>query len=121
MAPLALAITLLLIGYLIRRDRSVAPRPSPAVWIPILWLLINGSRQVSQWLGSNRGFAAQALAEGNPVDQAVYGMLILAGIVVLAKRHVQISQLSKNSWWIIVFFLYEGISCVWSDFPFIAF
>jgi O-antigen ligase len=121
MAPLALAITLLLIGYLIRRDGSVAPRPSPAVWIPIFWLLINGSRQVSQWLGSGRGFGAQALQEGNPVDQAVYGMLIVAGILVLANRHVRISQLSKNSWWIILFFLYEGISCVWSDFPFIAF
>ena len=119
--PLALAITLLLIGYLIRRDGSVPPRPSPAVWIPTFWLLINGSRQPSQWLASGGPqFAAQALQEGNPVDQAVYGMLIVAGILVLANRHVRISQLSKNSWWIILFFLYEGISCVWSDYTFIA-
>src|SRR5205809_4145533 len=119
--PLALAITLLLIGYLIRRDGSVAPRPSPAVWIPTFWLLINGSRQPSQWLASGPQFAAQALQEGNPVDQAVYGMLIVAGILVLANRHVRISQLSKNSSWIILFFLYEGISCVWSDYAFISF
>src|SRR4029077_16704267 len=119
--PLALAITLLLIGYLIRRDCSVAPRPSPAVWIPILWLLINGSRQASQWLASGPQFQSRALYEGSPVDQVVYGTLIVAGILVLAKRHVQISQLSKNSSWIILFFLYEGISCVWSDYSFIAF
>ena len=37
------------------------------------------------------------------------------------KRRVRIGQLAKNNWWIILFFLYEGISFVWSDFPFIAF
>src|SRR6266516_7414880 len=122
MAPLlALAITLLLIGYLIRRDRRVEPRPSPAVWIPICWLLINGSRQPSQWLGLRSGALDQALYEGSPVDQVIYGTLIVAGILVLAKRPVRIDQLSKNSWWIILFFLYEGLSCVWSDFPFISF
>src|SRR5436190_542674 len=111
MAPLALAITLLLIGYLIRRDGRVAPRPSPAVWIPTFWLLINGSRQASQWLEVRSESLGQALYEGSPVDQVIYGTLIVAGILVLANRRVPISQLSKNSWWIILFFLYEGISC----------
>jgi O-antigen ligase len=55
------------------------------------------------------------------VDQVIYGTLIVAGILVLAKRPVRIDQLAKNSWWIILFFLYEGLSCVWSDFPFISF
>jgi exopolysaccharide production protein ExoQ len=119
--PLALAITLFLIGYLIRRDGSVAPRPSPAVWIPTFWLLINGSRQPSQWLGLRSGLIGQALYEGSTFDQVIYGTLIVAGIVVLAKRRVGIDQLTKNSSWIILFFLYEGLSCVWSDFPFIAF
>jgi O-antigen ligase len=119
--PLAFGLTILLIGYLIRRDGSVAPRPSPAVWIPTLWLLINGSRQPSQWLGLRSGALNQALYEGSPVDQVIYGALIVTGIVVLAKRSVSIDQLAKNSWWIILFFLYEGLSCVWSDFPFISF
>ena len=119
--PLALALTLLLIGYLIRRDSTVAPRPSPAVWIPTFWLLINASRQPSQWLASGPQFSSQALHEGNPVDQAVYGMLIVAGILVLANRRVGIDQLAKNNSWIILFFLYEGISFAWSDFPFVSF
>jgi exopolysaccharide production protein ExoQ len=119
--PLALALTLLLIGYLIRRDGRVAPRPSRAIWIPIVWLLINGSRQASQWLGRGPQFASQALQEGSPVDQVVYGTLIVAGILVLANRRVRIGQLAKNNWWIILFFLYEGISFVWSDFPFVSF
>ena len=122
MTPLfAFGLTVLLIGYLIRRDCRIAPRPSRAVWIPILWLLINGSRQPSQWLWMRSGSLGQALYEGSPTDQFVYGMLIVAGILVLANRGVRIEQLTKNSAWIIVFFLYEGISCAWSDFPFISF
>ena len=121
MAPLALALTVLLIGYLIRRDWKGAPRLSPAVWIPILWLLINGSRQVSQWLGTGTRSAGQRLQEGSSVDEAVYGLLIIAGILILANRHVRIGQLAKNNWWIILFFLFEGISFIWSDFPFISF
>lgn len=122
MTPLiAFGLTILLIGYLIRRDGRVEPRPSPAVWIPICWLLINGSRQPSQWLGLRSGALSQALYEGSPIDQVIYGTLIVAGIFVLANRGVRIGHLAKNSWWIILFFLYEGISCVWSDFPFISF
>jgi exopolysaccharide production protein ExoQ len=117
----AFGLTILLIGYLIRRDCSVAPRPSAAVWIPTLWLLINGSRQPSQWLGLRSGSLGQALYEGSPIDEVIYGTLIVAGILVLVNRRVRIDQLAKNSSWIILFFLYEGISCVWSDFPFISF
>lgn len=119
--PLALAITLLLIGYLIRREGRVAPGQSAAVWIPTLWLLINGSRQPSQWLGLRGGSLGRDLYEGSSTDQLIYGALIVAGIIVLAKRNVRICHLSKNSSWIILFFLYEGISCVWSDYSFIAF
>jgi len=118
---LAFGLTVLLIGYLIRRDCRVAPRPSPAVWIPTLWLLINGSRQPSQWLGLRSGSLGQALYEGSPTDEVIYATLIVAGILVLVNRRVRIDQLAKNSSWIILFFLYEGISCVWSDFPFISF
>lgn len=122
MTPLfALALTVLLIGYLIRRDCKGEPRTSPAVWIPTLWLLINGSRQVSQWLGTGTQISGQRVQEGSAVDQAVYGLLIVAGILVLQKRGVRIGQFAKNNWWIILFFLYEGISFVWSDFPLISF
>jgi len=117
----ALALTVLLIGYLIRRDCKGEPRTSPAVWIPTFWLLINGSRQVSQWLGTGTQISGQRVQEGSAVDQAVYGLLIVAGMLVLANRRVRIGQLAKNNWWIILFFLYEGISFVWSDFPLISF
>jgi hypothetical protein len=118
---LALAMTLVLIGYLLGRDSREEPRVSSAVWIPILWLMINGSRQVSQWLGSGSILAAQRLEEGSPIDQAVFGILIIGGVCVLSKRRVEIYKVVKNNLPITVYFLYGGLSVIWSDFPFLSF
>lgn len=118
--PLALALTLLLIGYLFHRDYRVTPRVTGAVWIPTIWFLLIGSRQPSQWLGGGRGISSQALYEGNPADQAVYASLIVAGLYVLANRRVQIGQIAKVNRWIVLLILYEGLSVFWSDFPFLS-
>src|SRR5262249_19348344 len=122
--PLALALTVLLMGYLLRRDSRQEPRVSSGVWIPILWLLINGSRQASQWLnysGTDLWFSAQALEDGNPVDKAAYGTLILAGILVLATRRLRFGEIIRNNRAIVLFLLYEGLSAAWSDFPLVSF
>jgi exopolysaccharide production protein ExoQ len=50
----------------------------------------------------------------------IYGTLIVAGILVLANRGVQICSLASINRLIILFLLYEGISILWSDFPLIA-
>lgn len=119
--PLALALTLLLIGYLLCRDSREEPRVSSAVWIPIIWLIINGSRQVSQWIGGGQGLSAQALMEGNAVDQAVYGGLIFAGVWILARRRIRVGEIVKNNLPIVLFILYAGLSVLWADYPFTAF
>lgn len=119
---LALALTLLLIGYFFRRDFREEPRVSSAVWIPIIWLMINGSRQVSQWVGGGgHSLSAQALADGSPIDKAVYGTLIVAGVCVLVGRRVRVGEAVKNNLPIVLFLLYEGLSVLWSDFPPLAF
>lgn len=120
--PIALALTLLLIGYLLRRDIRQEPRVSAAIWIPILWLMINGSRQVSQWLEGAPAvqFSAEALSDGNPIDKAVYSALMLAGLCVLARRRVQVGEIFKNNSAIVLFLLYAALSVVWSDEPLIA-
>jgi exopolysaccharide production protein ExoQ len=121
MSPrLALALTLLLIGYLLRRDSREEPRVSRAVWIPIIWLMINGSRQVSQWLGSGPTLSTQALEEGSPIDQAVYGALICAGVCVLASRRVRVGEIVRNNLPVVLFLLYEGLSVLWSDVPLVT-
>jgi O-antigen ligase len=90
------------------------------VWIPILWLLIIGSRQVSQWLGIGAVFQSQRLEEGNPIDQVVFAALIFAGLCVLARRPARVAQIVGDNKFLILFVLYEGISFVWSDYPTVA-
>ncbi len=94
---------------------------SGAVWLPILWLAIAGSRHVSVWLGM-APTAAQGTEylEGSPLDAAIYFLLIAAAIVVLMGRQRAVARIIKDNWPIVLFILYCALSVAWSDFPFIA-
>jgi exopolysaccharide production protein ExoQ len=119
--PVALTLTLLLTCYLLRRDLREEPRVSMAVWIPIMWLMVNGSRQVSQWFGSGPALSAQRLEEGSPIDQAFYAVLIVGGVWVLARRRRQVGEIVKSNLPIVLLILYEGLSVLWSEVPLITF
>src|SRR5438309_4055646 len=119
--PLALLLTLLFILYLFTRESRQLYKPSPALWIPCIWLMILGSRAVSQWL--NLGPPLQSpddLLEGSPIDRAVFLLLIVAGLVVLWRRHIYWSEVFRKNIWLTLFFLYCAVSILWSDFPFVA-
>lgn len=118
---IALVVALAAIGYLLWREWNEEPRTSAATWIPTLWLLINGSRQVSVWLGHGSSFAAQRLEEGSAVDKAVYGGLILAAVGVLASRVSRPGAMVRGNLPLVVLLLYAGVSVLWSDFPAVAF
>ncbi len=49
--PPALAAVVFAVGILMlfRLDRATTPDVSPALWIPTVWLLIAGSRMLSEW------------------------------------------------------------------------
>src|ERR1035441_8521077 len=68
-------------------DRDSNERTSKALWIPVAWLLINSSRPVSTWFQSGPTVANPAQqTEGSPFDATIYGILIVAGLVVLSMR-----------------------------------
>src|SRR5438034_1382746 len=120
---LALFLTLALIVFLFRRDIRAKPDVSGALWLPLLWLVLNCSSSFSQWLnifGFHVSGAASA-EEGSPLDACFYLALATAGFCVLCKRQVHLSEIVLNNGWLIAFFLYCFISIAWSDFPFIAF
>jgi O-antigen ligase len=122
MSPqLALLFALAFIFYLFLRDLREEPRPSAALWIPTLWLLINGSRQVSQWLGAEVGFSADRLEDGSTTDKLVYGVLIVASISVLLRRKWDLEHAIRRNPAIWAFFVYAGVSILWSDYPLISF
>jgi exopolysaccharide production protein ExoQ len=119
---LATTLTLLFIAYLFSRDYRQGFVPSPALWIPCIWLLILGSRSFGEWLSLGTPVSAGGdIAEGSPLDRALFFVLMAIGFMVLVRRRVSLGQLIKNNKALAVFVLYCGISILWSDFPFVAF
>ena len=62
-------------------------RVSGALWIPVAWLLVIGSRPISLWLFPSMLQEGQqsslSVVEGNPIDIAFYLTMIAAGLIVL--------------------------------------
>jgi exopolysaccharide production protein ExoQ len=103
-------------------------RVSRALWIPIVWFLLSGSRSVSQWLSigsssqftDNVGISTQVL-EGNPIDRVVYLSLSILGVMVLAHRKREVSKILQANGPILIFFFYCAVSIIWSDYPDVSF
>jgi exopolysaccharide production protein ExoQ len=103
-------------------DRSQRPRSSIALWVPVAWLLIGGSRNVGEWLhmGGPENWNDRYV-EGNPVDFAVLSALLALAGLALIRRRQQVGDLLRANLPIVLFFTYCGISILWSDYPFVAF
>ena len=98
-------------------DRDNSSRHAKALWLPVIWLWIAGSRPVSSWfnMGGPEGQLASTL-DGSPLDAAVFLVLLVLGLIVLFSRRKKTKAfLSANST-IIVFFVYCLISVAWSPF-----
>jgi O-antigen ligase len=81
-------------------------------------MFLAGSRWVSSWLGVAPTFvSADDYAEGSPIDRAVFLTLIVAGIVILARRKIDWHRLLLNNQWIVLYLLYCLASMAWSDDP----
>jgi O-antigen ligase len=108
--------------FLFRRDVHQKPDVTGALWIPLCWMLILGSRAITEWLelfGLSLG--GGSLEEGSPVDAMAYFALIAAGCFVLKKRRAKLGVLVRHNRWLTFFLLYCFISIAWSDFPLVAF
>src|SRR5271167_2450198 len=57
---LALFLWLILLVALLRFDPGKDAGTSPALWVPLIWMFILGTRLPSQWLGGQVGSVAQA-------------------------------------------------------------
>ena len=122
--PPAIASAVFAIGilglFMLDRDRDA--KTSKALWIPVLWLLINGSRPVSMWLQMSTPIdTPDQYLDGSPFDRTVYLVLLVAGLIVLLRRGRQVATLLRANAPIILFFLYCFASIFWSDYTFVAF
>ena len=117
-APLALLICSIFVAglFFLNRDRSV--RTSKALWIPVIWLWIIGSRPVSSWFGMGGGTSdsLSATLDGSPMDAVVFGLLVALGVVVLLNRMKDTKAFLAVNAPIIIYFLYCLLSVMWSPY-----
>lgn len=118
---IALVVWIVLLLGLLRFDPGRESKASLALWIPIIWMFIAASRLPSQWLGGVYGAANQTIEDGNPLDRAIFTVMILLEIAILMSRSFNWgSFITKNSALAALIFL-GLISVLWSDFPFVSF
>lgn len=103
-------------------DRDKQIHTSKALWIPIIWLMINGSRPVSLWLKAGTPIAPTDVnVDGSPLDAAIFGLLVVAGLVVLGMRWKSLVGFVRDNPILVTFLAYCLLSTLWSDYSFIAF
>ncbi len=119
--PPALATLLTIAGvlFLLRRDAVSGEARSPALWLPVMWLGITGSRFVSQWMNLSAG-GGDNFYEGSPIDAAYFATLIVAGSLVLLRRQLDFWGVVRSNAWLVAFAAFGLISITWSDEPGIA-
>lgn len=118
-APLAILICSIGVAGLFYLNRDSSVRNSKALWLPVMWLLITGSRPVSAWfgIGGTSGSILDATLEGSPLDAAVFGALEAVAVAVLLFRRKKTSAYIALIVPVIVYFLYCLISVAWSPIP----
>src|ERR1700677_2240092 len=103
--------------FYLNRDGSV--RTSKALWLPVVYLWIIGSRSVSTWLGVAPANGTNVQLEGSPLDAAFFGVLLGAAIIVLFFRGKgnAIGPLFTANRLIAIYLLYCLVSISWAYYP----
>jgi hypothetical protein len=123
MTPItSLVLCIILVIVLLHIERKRNPVTSLALWVPVFWVLISGSRSVGSWFiltekDPDSGLSVESIEAGSPLDQLAFGTLIILGLFVLYRRKIAWSRILKDNIWLILVFLFMGLSILWSGFP----
>ncbi|HVT93848.1 MAG TPA: O-antigen ligase family protein [Bryobacteraceae bacterium] len=122
MSPsVALFVWFVLLVGLLWLDPAKDRGTSVALWIPVIWMFIIGTRLPSQWFGGQMGQAAQALEEGNPLDRTISSALILLAFGIMMSRSFKWDVFLVRNLSLTAFLGFALLSVLWSDYPFVAF
>jgi len=106
---------------LLRYDPAKEPGTSRALWVPLIWLFVAGSRLPTQWLGGQTGSAAATFETGSPTDRTFFFFMIFLAIGILASRSFKWWDFIADNVPLCTLILFGLLSVLWSDFAFIAF
>ena len=119
---LALLLCMGFLWWLLRHDPAKQSKTSLALWVPLIWIFIVGSRLPSQWLGYQMGFSAtDASTEGNSFDRIIYFALIFLALGILKSRGFNWGDFLARNSALAALLAFGLISVLWSDFPFVSF
>lgn len=116
-AQVAILLGCIGVGFLFYLDRDKSTRTSRALWVPIVWIGLLGSRPVSMWFGITPPNSPSANLDGSPVDAAVFGILIVIGTIILIGRKRKTASYLAALVPVIAYFVYCLSSVGWSPVP----
>lgn len=120
-STVALIVTITFSIVLLRIDSKRLPASSYALWLPTVWLLINGSRPIALWFDVGAAFITpESYAEGNPLDRNILIGMIVMAFLILVRRKIPWAKVIQENWWLVLLLCYCGVSIVWSDYPFVS-
>jgi O-antigen ligase len=122
MSSIATIVCALFIGGLFVLYRDPRSRPSLALWIPTVWILLAASRMATEWFVNTADLVqtSSQMSEGSPLDRTILAALIMGGVVVLMCRLRRVAKVLSMNWPLLFFFGYCALSTVWSASPDLA-
>jgi exopolysaccharide production protein ExoQ len=121
MTQIAVVIFIIGICGLFLLDRDPKAGASKALWLPVAWLLISGSRPVSVWLHIVPSNSPDQYLDGSPLERVIYTTLLAIGLLALFARRTTVARFLWPNWPIVLFVSYCAVSILWSDYPDVAF
>lgn len=107
--------------FLFWRDHKLRPMTSAALWVPFLWFGIIGTRAVTYYFNTQEQMRSVDMnVDGSPVDALCYGALLLAAIVILARRRLDWGAVLRSNTLVFLFFAYCLVSSLWSDWTLVS-
>jgi O-antigen ligase len=114
------------IAWLFARDARRRSGVSSAIYIPLLWAFVVGTRPLSMYpfspsLGLGSGeINAGGSAEGSPFDTLLFMGSILFGAIVVLRRRLNFQEIFRTNRALGIYFVYLGISVLWADSSFVS-
>ena len=120
---LAILVYTLFAIWLWREDSKSRRHLSKALWIPLIWLLLLGSRPLSwwSWFFFGMGSSATSDIEGNAFDATFYSALICLSLIIVAHRRVSWSEVFGGNTGLVLFYAFLGLTVIWATYPFPTF
>jgi exopolysaccharide production protein ExoQ len=107
------------VGYYL--DTKESKNVTRATWLPLLWMVICGSRSINQWLNFSTSSyltdadSATANLGGSVIDQVGLSLTILLSIYVIHNRKSRVVGIFSDNKALTVFIIYLGLTVLWSD------